>query len=131
VFKLVNGIFACILCGGVFAAELTDPTRPAGYQEFQPSPIAGQEALAGDYLPLKEDLDPNQFKLHGIITAKSGNSAMVNGRRMRIGDEIYGVMVTEIEPTYIVLEGAGNRLTLELLSLRVKQSAHRSAGENQ
>ncbi len=125
-FKLINGIFACMVCGSAFAAELADPTRPAGYQEFQPSPVVGQD----DFLPLKVGLDPNQFKLHGIITAKSGNSAMLNGRRVRVGDDIIGVMVTKIEPTYIVLERNGDRLTLELLSLRVKQSADRSAGED-
>ncbi len=107
----------------------TDPTRPDGYQEFQPTMGVTEENLVDGYLPLKVGFDSNQFKLQGIIVAPSGNSAMLNGQRVRVNDHVFDVTVVEIEPGYIVLEGNGDHLKLELFSLSVKKSAQRKAGD--
>ncbi len=119
-------ILMLVICSIANSAELTDPTRPFGYQASQLSPVEGQTE---NYLPLRIGLDPNQFKLHGIIAAKSGNSAMLNGRRVRVGDAVLGSTVTEIKPTHVLLEGNGDSLRLELLSLKVKYAPQRTAGE--
>lgn len=117
-------VFSCL---NVQGAELNDPTRPFGYQAMiasGPSDGAGE----GDYLPLKLGLDPRQFKLQGIFIAKSGNSAMLNGHRVRIGDMAQNATITGINPSHIIVESNGEKLKIELLSLMVKKAV-RAAGE--
>jgi len=130
VFNSTQYILLCLLCTNVVAGELSDPTRPVGYVDMQPVSTSENSGVDEGYLPLKIGLDPSNYRLQGIIVSRLGNSAMVNGNRVRVGDQADGATVAEIEPGYIILESHGEHLKVKLLSLRVKQLVKRSGGED-
>jgi len=127
VFKLICFSILFVVCTSVIGTELGDPTRPMGYHEAQLSKSASDSGE--EYLPLKVGLDPQKFKLQGIFIAKSGNSAILNGRRVRLGDSLNNTKLIEIEPGHIVLDGYGEHLKIELLPLMVKKPTPPAAGE--
>jgi hypothetical protein len=66
--------------------------------------------------PLKSTPD-NLFanlRLSGIIWAKEGGCAVVNDWVVKVGDEVGGAIITEIQKDHLVLEKQGKRYLLRL-----------------
>ena len=66
---------------------LRDPTRPPGI-----SPVTGKEEKAGDMV------------LKGIIHSDKRNFAIINGKKLEVGDMIAGSKLLKIEKTAVYLK---------------------------
>jgi len=74
---------------------LRDPTRP--------------------YSPKARELAARPvFTLNAVIVSAERRVAIVNGRRVGVGDSVDGAMVIAIEKTQLVLEQDGKRITVAL-----------------
>lgn len=108
------GILGLILATAT-QAELRDPTRPPGYRNGAGSQ---QQAVTGD----------KGLRLSGIISGPGGNSAVINGRRLRPGHSVDGARVLAVTPELVKIERNGNRFTMELLPNPVKTPVARKTG---
>ncbi|KPK81026.1 MAG: hypothetical protein AMJ81_10985 [Phycisphaerae bacterium SM23_33] len=79
------------------AAPPTNPTPPPTTQEVQAKP-----------------LDPNDFKLGGILRSGDEAHAIINDHLVSVSDEVDGARVVEIQKYHVVLERDGQRLRLRL-----------------
>jgi len=103
----------------VQAGELRDPMEPYGYL----SAINGQlEETMGNAL------DGNTLRLSGIFVGPRGNSAVINNRRVYVGEQIDGAQLVTIEPHAVELELQGDRIKIELLPISVKAPAKALSG---
>ena len=93
-----------VAISGQVQAELRDPTKPYGY-----SPQVVQS------VGLEEEII-----LDGIIKGPQGMSAVINGKRFRVGDKAHGRTVIAVEGDRVVLEVEGKQQTLYLLSGKIK-----------
>lgn len=99
--------------------ELRDPTEPYGFRSSQ----AGQSSAVT--APL---FDADSLRLSGIFIGPADNSAVINGQRLRIGDQIAGARLVTIKPRLIELERDGDRIKIELLPITVKRPAKDLSG---
>ena len=61
------------------------------------------------------DLEDNiSIELGGIAWSESGPYALLNGRVVGVGESVSGMIVRQIEPLQVVLEGQGRRIALRL-----------------
>lgn len=111
---VVAGILAVLLTA-ICQADLRDPTRPPGYR------------MAGDRQKSEPD-QSDRLQLSGIISGPGGNSAVINGRRLRPGSSIAGARVLAVTPKSVKIERNGNRFTMQLLPTLVKTPVARRAG---
>lgn len=93
--------------------ELRDPTEPYGFRSQTVDPTT----------LLAPTFDANSLQLSGIFIGPDGNSAVVNGRRLRIGEQIAGARLVTIEPQAIELDLEGKIIKVELLPISVKTPA--------
>ena len=100
------GILAVLLTA-VCQADLRDPTRPPGYR------------TGGDPQQSESSQDTD-LRLSGIISGPGGNSAVINGRRLRPGNTIAGARVLAVTPKSVKIERSGNSFTMQLLPTLVK-----------
>jgi hypothetical protein len=106
-------LLACT--GGALAAEqLQDPTRPSVLTD------AGNARTA---TPLATD-----FVLNALWIAPTERSALINNRRVTVGDSIGTARVLDIRRDGVVLLRGNEQLTLRVLPMKVKQ-AHRAAAK--
>lgn len=87
------------------AAALDDPMRPPGSAGFAAGTASGGP----------------QFVLSSTLIARERRSAVINGRRVGVGDNISGARVIEIQPSQVRLQHQGRQLTLSLLPVAVKK----------
>ena len=87
------------------AAELPDPTRPADYITV-PGNIQVEE------LP-KELID---WSVTAIRIAGNDRSAIVNGRLVRVGDELGPAKILEIQSTSVILDYENKQVVVRLFS---------------
>jgi hypothetical protein len=103
----------------VNSAELRDPMEPYGYRS------------AGD-IPLESiqntPLDGITFRLSGIFVGPKGNSAVINDRRVYVGEQIDGAQLVTIDPHAVELELQGEKIKIELLPISVKTPAKGLSG---
>ncbi len=90
------------------AQQLEDPMRPAGLSS---SGTRTAIVRARDY------------RLSSTFIARGHKSAIVNGRRIQVGDMVGNARVVEILPTEIRLRRDGRTTALRLLPITVKTPA--------
>lgn len=105
-----------VVSGPVGAAELLDPTRPAGWREG----IAVAET---------KEPAPAAWRLQGIFSGAGGPSAVIDGRRVGLGASLAGAEVIEIAKNRVVLEVNGERVELAASSAAVKSPVNKDRGE--
>lgn len=113
--RLIGSIvlFACV--GSAVATEqLQDPTRPSGF-------VATDAGHAST--PKTPDL-----VLNALWIAPGERSALINNRRVTVGDSIGAARVLDIRRDAVVLLRGNEQLTLRVLPMKVKQ-AHRAAAK--
>lgn len=92
---------------GLAQAQLDDPTRPPGYQLVLPG---GKKAAT-----------QTRYLLSSVQISKMRRSAVINDRRVEIGDSVSGAKVMDIYPASVKLEKQGKVFTVRLLSQVVKK----------
>ncbi|MCW8890101.1 MAG: hypothetical protein OQL20_05515 [Sedimenticola sp.] len=108
-----------LLSGSLMAGELRDPMEPYGYLS------AGSDARDP---AMNSVLDENTLRLSGIFIGPGGNSAVINNRRVYVGEQIDGAQLVTIEPHAVELEQQGDRIKIELLPISVKAPAKALSG---
>jgi hypothetical protein len=103
-WKLLS-LAACLLlsleaAAGEDGGLLIDPTRPAGWR--------AAEAASG----LERPTAPRRLTLQGTFNLEGDRSAVVNGRRVTVGDEIGGARVIDIKRDRVILRLDGERVEL-------------------
>jgi hypothetical protein len=96
------------------AATLRDPTRP-------PDSLS----VAGDVV----EPGPSRWRLQGMFYRDGSRSALVNGRRVGVGDRVDGARVVSVDDRAVVLQRDGDRFELTPADPRVKRPATVSAHE--
>ena len=76
-----------LLAGSSLALELLDPTRP---------PVARFSEAPGETASVLAPLGPS--RLSAIVFSPEETFAVVNGRRIQVGDTVDGARVVRIEP---------------------------------
>lgn len=97
--------FLCVLAvcssyGLATAAELLDPTRPAGWQA----------AATDSQQPLPTR--PAALQLQGTFSADGEHSAMISGQRLGVGDRVAGAQILDIRTGLVVMEADGEQFEL-------------------
>lgn len=92
----------CALSAASAAAEIIDPTRPGG------APGVAQTAPARG--------------LQSTIVSAERKLAVIDGKRVGIGDKIGGASVVEIGPYHVVLKRGIERSTLKLQPYTIKHN---------
>ena len=94
---------------GVARAEdrLVDPTAP-------PASIANAE-------PRAETTQAAPLRLQSVLIAGARRVAVIDGRRVRVGDAVAGAVVAAIEPTEVRLEGTAGAVRLPLHRTQAKE----------
>ena len=92
------------------AVELVDPTRPS----FLVNAIDSSEEL-------NTQEEASLPKLQAIFSSMTGMSALLNGRRLKVGDQVSGYQVHEIERKAVTLMKNQETLTIKLSTASVKQ----------
>ena len=95
------------------AEELADPMRPSGLQS----------APTGEDAPEKAVGVP---RVQAILREGRRHSAIVNGQRVRVGDEVEGATVTAISASSVTVSIEGKSSVLKLVDQDVKHDAHTS-----
>lgn len=89
---------------------LPDPTRPATYLVEESEPV---------YF---EELDDNQainWKVSAIRISENDKSAIVNGKLVRVGDDIGPAKILEIKPLSVVIDHEDKQLIVRVFNNQV------------
>jgi len=89
-------------------AYLRDPTRPENYQESLTNPVQ----VRG---------------LQAIIISSRRKIAIYNGRVLRLGSQLSGFKVMEIQANTVHMEGPDGRMTLFLFNQTIKKETDRAS----
>jgi hypothetical protein len=96
-----------LICAATTQAEvLDDPMRPPMLS--QAGPAAVKKEVAG-------------FYLSSTLIAQGRRYAVINGRRVEVGDRINRAKVEEILPARVKLRYAGKSQTIHMLPITVKK----------
>ena len=95
-----------VLTGASGQAELADPTRPAGTRRQPSSSIATAEGA---------------LTLHSVMLSKYQRVAVINRRRVRTGDWVFGARVVEISLAGVRLRRPDGEILLTLAGANFKQ----------
>jgi hypothetical protein len=93
-------------------AELPDPTRPANFFVEDTEPIYVEEFN----IETKEKIS---WKLSAIRISDKDRTAIVNGKLVRIGDEVSSAIVAEINPLSVVMNYEDKKLIVRLFENQV------------
>lgn len=104
-------VVAVLLGWGSAYAELADPMRPPQGSSTKP-PVAKRTPT---------------YWLSSTVVANDRRVAVINGRRVGVGDRIGSARVIEILPTEVILQRQGNRIALRLLPVSVKTPVRNGA----
>ncbi|WP_108649168.1 agglutinin biogenesis protein MshK [Dongshaea marina] len=89
---------------GIAAPEvLKDPTQPPGQ--------AGIVA---------EGTQTGELRLQSIIIRGSAHEAIIDGQQVRVGDELQGYKVLQIDPMSVTLSKAGKERVLRMYDSKIK-----------
>lgn len=113
--KLVSILFALLFASpaGAVNDSLVDPTRPAGFSIVVPAAGPDQSRVAAP-------------KLQAVFSIGSQYSALIDGRRVHVGDQLAGYRVQAIGRGGVRLQGDGEPLVLRLADSGIKKAS----GEN-
>ncbi len=93
-------------------AELPDPTRPANYLVEDTEPVY-VEAYIDD---AKEKVS---WRLSAVRISDNDRSAIVNGKLVRVGDDVSSATITEINPLSVVINYEDKKLIVRLFNNHV------------
>jgi hypothetical protein len=93
-------------------AELSDPTRPANFFVEDTEPVYVEEFN----IETKEKVS---WKLSAIRISDKDRTAIVNGKLVRIGDEVSSAIVSEINPLSVVVNYEDKKLIVRLFKNQV------------
>lgn len=96
---VLAGLVCALWCAGA-AAEMVDPTRPGG------APVASAPARG----------------LQSTIVSAERKLAVIDGKRVGIGDKVGNASVVEIGPYHVVLKRGMERSTLRLQPYTIKHN---------
>lgn len=91
----------------VQAERLDDPMRPPMQAKDRPVTTTKKGVIG--------------FNLSSTLIAQGRRNAVINGRRVSVGDTINGAKVEEIMPTRVKLHYAGKSRTIHMLPITVKK----------
>lgn len=89
------------------AEQLHDPMRPPG-KEMTSGGKGGSQAVA------------SRYRLDSVIIAPNRRQAIINGKRLTLGESIGGAKLIDIQTTQVTLLVAGKPHVLTLLPLSIK-----------
>jgi MSHA biogenesis protein MshK len=95
--RLISFAAASVLAGAALAQPLADPTRP---------PMQGPAELRQSEAP--------STRLQSVLISAGRNTAVIDGRAVRVGDRVGDAVLVSIEPSEVTLQrgAAVERLTL-------------------
>jgi MSHA biogenesis protein MshK len=95
--RLISFAAASVLAGAALAQPLADPTRP---------PMQGRPELRQSEAP--------STRLQSVLISAGRNTAVIDGRAVRVGDRVGDAILVSIEPSEVTLQrgAAVERLTL-------------------
>ena len=99
-----------VLTGASDPAELSDPTRPARSPKRLSAPTQKAEA---------------ELTLHSVMLSEHRRVAVINGRRVQLGDRAFGADVVEIGLSGVRLRREDGDFLLTLTAARVKKPSSR------
>ncbi len=105
-----------LLLAPLAAGALDDPMRPPSAAPTGARRAAPQEA---------------EFVLSSTYIARDRRAAVINGKRVRVGDRVGDAEVIDILPTQVRLQQRGSELVLRLLPVSVKTPAKTEEREQQ
>jgi len=88
------------------------PKPAASLPAAEPAPATVPKATVP--LSVATEKARPDFRLNGIIYSSARPSAIINGQRVNVGDEVDGATVAAIKPTTVTLEINGQRKTYTL-----------------
>lgn len=112
--KNIKNIYFLFMAVPLFASantELPDPTRPANYVTENTAPVYVEEIVTNEKI---------SWKVSAIRISKNDRSAIVNGRLVRVGDEISFATIFEINPLSIVINYEEQKLIVRLFNKVIK-----------
>jgi len=89
---------------------LPDPTRPATYDLYNNEPV-----FVEDF----NDEESIDWKVSAIRISENDKSAIVNGKLVRVGDEVGPAKVIEIKPLSVLIDHENNKLIVRLFKNQV------------
>lgn len=89
------------------AEQLNDPMRPPG-KEMTSGGKGERQAVA------------SRYRLDSVIIAPNRRQAIINGKRLTLGESIGGAKLIDIQTTQVTLQVAGKPHVLTLLPLSIK-----------
>jgi hypothetical protein len=87
--------------------------KPAAI-ETSPPAVTESSVESESYVRHADLKDNISIELGGIAWSESGPYALLNGRVVGIGESVSGLIVRQIEPLEVVLEGQGRTISLRL-----------------
>ena len=108
IYFFILVLTAAAVSADVYGESLPDPTRPADFTD--------QAAIKAEV--------PKEFinwHVRAIRLSASGRNAIVNGRLVRVGDEIDSAKIVAITTNTVVLSHDRKRVILKLLPEEVKK----------
>lgn len=105
---LKRAMLFCVLLGACVAQaqQLRDPTRPPSFVVSATRTPAGTES---------------GLVLQTVLISPQRRNATISGQLLHVGDRIAGMRLTEIRESAVVLQGEGERRTLELFPAVAKR----------
>jgi len=91
-------------------AELPDPTRPTTFTVEEREPVFFEE------IDFKVKI---KWKLSAIRISDKDRTAILNGKLVRVGDDIGPAKVLEIKPLSVVIDHEDQKLIVRLFNTKV------------
>jgi hypothetical protein len=112
-----NNIYLCFILTAIplFAGaniELPDPTRPANFIVEDTEPV---------FIEVVDTNEKVSWRVSAIRISADDRSAIVNGKLVRVGDEISSAKIAEINPLFVVVDYEDQKLIVRLFINQVKK----------
>ena len=102
--------------GCAWAQELQDPTKPAWHLQDNQLQASSPENIMSHRLTM-------------IISGPQDNIAVINGSRVKAGDQVGGARVLKVNTLDVELDRDGSSFVVELLPIQVKTAAEYTSKE--
>lgn len=105
--KLLGILIAAMALSPIVTHAFSDPTRPADFIRARPSHAVPS--------------DPPAPVLQSTLVSPQRRLAVIDGKRLRIGDRFNGAVITEISQYEVRMKKGGRVTTLRLLPQFTKE----------
>lgn len=107
-----DGSPAAVVSPAVLASPVGRPAEPASSPIVAAAPATRPAESAADKAPAPSQA--SRFTLGGIMRIGGGSVATINGKLLRVGENVDGGTVLAIEPQSVDMECNGERFTLRI-----------------